>query len=88
MMTQINESVSVDLLSNHKTGRVYPWVIAWRGRKYKITNTGLHHHIRDGRTLCHVFSVTDGNMYFKVVLNTETLQWKLLETGDFQTSNF
>ena len=79
MVTQINESVSVDLLSNHLTGRIYPWVIAWHGRRYEITKVGFHHMIREGRTLFHVFSVTDGTMYFKLTFNTENLRWHLLE---------
>jgi hypothetical protein len=81
MNTQINESVSVDLLSNALTGKVYPWVISWRGRRYTITKVGLHHRIRDGRDLIHVFSVTDGVTFFKLQLNTETLGWQLMEVS-------
>ena len=43
-MLQINESVSVDLLSNHITGKVYPWVVSWRGRRYTITKGNLSIH--------------------------------------------
>jgi hypothetical protein len=82
MMTQIDESVSVDLLSNHLSGKVFPWVISWRGRKYRITKVGLHHMIREGRVLIHIFSVTDGTTYFKLSFHTESLQWKLLEISE------
>lgn len=82
MSTFINESVSVDLLSNHLTGKVYPWIISWRGRKYRINKVGLHHMIREGRTLLHIFSVTDGTVFFKLVFNTERLQWQLLEVDE------
>lgn len=82
MSTFINESVSADLLSNHLTGKVYPWVIAWRGRRYRINKVGLHHMIREGRTLLHVFSVTDGTTFFKLVFNTEYLTWQLLEIDE------
>lgn len=80
MITQIQESVSVNLLSNHLTGKVWPWVVKWRDRKYRITKVGLHHMVKDGRTLLHIFSVTDGVIYMKLSFNTETLRWKLLET--------
>ncbi len=79
MAETIDESVSVDLLSNHVKGRAYPWVIHWRGSRYMMTRVGLHHTLRDGRILYHLFSVTDGNTYFKLQLNTENLSWRLLE---------
>ena len=75
----INESVSVNLLSNHIKKSVLPWVIYWRGRRYTITKIGLHHFMREGRVLFHVFSVTDGTTFFRLRLDTETLYWKLLE---------
>ncbi len=75
----IDESISVDLLSNHMKGTAYPWIIHWRGNRYMITNVGLHYTTREGRTLIHIFSVTDGNTFFKLRFNTENLGWKLLE---------
>ncbi|MFZ5845678.1 MAG: hypothetical protein ACOY0S_04390 [Patescibacteria group bacterium] len=77
MTTIINELVSVNLLG--KPGKVYPAILFWRGRRYAITKVGLHHTVKEGRTLFHIFSVTDGNTYFKLQLDTETLSWKLLE---------
>jgi len=79
MPESIDESVSVDLLSNHLTKRNYPWVIHWRGNRYMTVKVGLHHIVREGRTLYHLFHVTDGNTYFKLRFNTETLGWRLLE---------
>jgi hypothetical protein len=79
MSENIDESISVDLLSNHIKGKAYPWVIHWRGARYMITKVGLHHTTHEGRTLLHLFSVTDGNTYFKLQFNTETLGWRLLE---------
>ncbi len=56
-----------------------PTSLYWRERQYTITNVGLHHITRQGRTLLHIFSVTDGTTAFKLELNTETLRWRLLE---------
>lgn len=75
----INESVSVNLLTNSIQHTIAPTALYWRGRRYTLTKVGLHHVIHDGRTLIHVFSVTDGANFFKLQLNTETLGWKLLE---------
>lgn len=71
-MEEIYEQVSVNLLNST------PKVLFWRGRDY-VLQMGFHHTTREGRTLCHVFSVTDGNTFFKLKLDTETLNWKLLE---------
>lgn len=83
---KIDESVSVDLLSNHLHHTVFPWIVSWRGRKYRITKVGMHHKIREGRTLLHIFSVTDGTTYFRLQFDTDTLGWKLLEIDTFSSS--
>lgn len=75
----INESVSVNILSNHLKKSAGPTAIFWHGRRYTITAIGLHYTVREGRTLFHVFSVTDGVSCFKLRLDTETLFWRLLE---------
>lgn len=78
----IDESVSVDLLSNHIKKMAYPWVIHWKGNRYMVAKIGMHHTVREGRVLFHIFSVSDGNTFFKLRLDTETLGWKLLEIAD------
>lgn len=75
----INEQISVNLLFNHLRRSVTPTSLYWHGRRYTITKVGLHHITREGRTMLHIFSVTDGTTAFKLELNTETLGWKLLE---------
>ena len=79
MSEAINETVSVMLLTNHLQKTVFPSVLSWRGRRYRITNVGLHHTVREGRVLFHYFSVTDGATFFRLRFDTETLGWKLLE---------
>ncbi len=79
MAETIDEQISVNLLFNHLKQSVTPTSLYWRGRRYTITKVGLHHITREGRTLLHIFSVTDGVNFFKLQLDTETLSWKLLE---------
>lgn len=79
MSERVHESVSVDLLSNHLKGKAYPWMLYWRGQRYRIKQIGLHHTVKKGSVLFHIFSVTDGVTFFKLRLDTETLGWKLLE---------
>ncbi len=79
MAENINERVSVNLFSNHAKGMVFPTGFFWRGRTYTVNKVGLHHTFREGRSLIHVFSATDGNTFFKLQLDTETLQWRWVE---------
>lgn len=79
MAESVNESVSVDLLSNSRMGKAYPWLLQWRNRRYTICQIGLHHTTRVGKVLFHIFAVSDGTSFFKLRFDTETLGWKLLE---------
>lgn len=81
MAEVIDEQVSVNLLFNHLKKSVMPTSLYWRGRRYTITKVGLHHCLREGRVLFHIFSVSDGVTAFKLELDTETLYWKLLEVA-------
>ncbi|MEK7592435.1 MAG: hypothetical protein AAB508_03505 [Patescibacteria group bacterium] len=82
MAESVNESVSVDLLSNHLQKRAYPWAISWRGRRHTVKTVGLHHTTRVGRVLFHLFSVSDGTTCFRLQFDTEFLSWKLLEVSE------
>ena len=84
MRETLQEKVTVNLVSNCRTGQVLPKYLGWRGRSYTINKTGLHHTYRSGRALIHVFSVTDGNTFFRLELNTDTLLWMLTEVSDGQ----
>ncbi len=84
MRETLREKVSVNLVFDHKTERVIPKHLKWQGQLHTITQVGLHHTYRSGRTLIHVFSVSDGTMFFRLELNTETLHWLLTEVSDGQ----
>ena len=75
MAEDINEKISVNLFNAEPTG------FFWKGRSYNIAKIGFHHTFWQGRNLVHVFSATDGNTFFKLEFNTETLLWKLLEVA-------
>jgi hypothetical protein len=79
MPEAINEPISVALWSNHITRKIIPYSLYWHGRRYQIKNVGLHHTYRQGRILIHVFSVTDGVSFFRLEMNGDTLEWRLLE---------
>ncbi len=82
MVQKISAPVSVTLAFDHKVRKVFPKWLVWNGRLYPILKIGLHHTYREGRILYHVFSVVSRNMFFRLVLNTETLHWELDEIAD------
>lgn len=86
MIQIIAEPVSV-ILSCQKPSRcnpvgVKPISLTWQNRDHIITQQGLHHTTRTGRTLHHVFSVVSGDLFFRLNLNTDTLNWTLEEVSD------
>lgn len=82
MHQKINAPVSVMMDFNHYQTKMKPIQIQWNNRDYRIESVGLHHQFRRGRKLFHVFSVTAGGMFFKLVLDTENLFWKVEEVAD------
>lgn len=82
MIQKISTPVSVDLVFDHRQRMVFPKEIIWEGETYPILKIGLHHTYRTGRTLFHVFSVASETLFFRLVLNTETLFWSLEEISD------
>ena len=82
MSNPIDESVSVDLTYDQMTKISRPTTMRWHERIYRITDIGLHHRIWEGRVRIHIFSVSDGSSYFRLLFNTETLSWRLMEVSD------
>ncbi len=82
MTQKLSEPVSVELISSHRTSRVSPRSVFWRGRLYRIDKIGLHHSFRQGRILFHIFSVVSESFCFRLSLNSETLFWEITEISD------
>ena len=82
MIQKLDLPVSVVLCFDHKKGISVPKKLLFEGREHLISKVGLHHTFREGRILFHVFSVADDTMFFRLVLNTETLGWTLTEISD------
>jgi hypothetical protein len=83
MNLKLNIPISVMTIFNAKDNKVQPYVVKWRDRKYTIKKIGLHHTIKVGAVLHHIFSVmTDNDTFFRLNLNTENLHWTLEEVAD------
>jgi len=86
MIEKISAPVSVSMAFDHAKRRVVPKWLVWDGKLYPVIKVGLHHTFREGRVLYHVFSVVSRTLFFRLVLNTETLHWKLEEISDGLTN--
>ncbi len=82
MIQKLSLPVSVGITFDHSKRKVVPKWILWEGRLYPVEKVGLHHTFRFGRTLFHVFSVAAKTLFFRLVLNTDTLAWRLEEISD------
>lgn len=82
MIEKISAPVSVSLVFEHTKRRASPKWVVWDGRLHAVKKVGLHHTYKQGRTLFHVFSVASKTLFFRLVLNTETLGWRLEEISD------
>jgi hypothetical protein len=82
MNETLNEKVSVITIYDREKGTITPWRIKWNGKSYQTKKIGYYHKIRVGRGTKHIFSVTDGNMFFRLSLDSETLIWTLEQISD------
>lgn len=86
MRESLDEPVSLVWYYNSKTRHMQPHVLSWNNEDYRLGKIDFWHKTRSGDTLIHHFSIADtaGQAYFKLALNTETLQWTLEE---YMTAN-
>lgn len=78
----VNEKISVISSYERMTGLVMPKKLFWHERIYTIIKLGYYHKIKEGRYINHIFHVTDGNLDFRLCLNSENLHWTLEEVCD------
>jgi len=86
MIQKISVPISVALVYNHKKREVKPVKVVWENRSYMITRIGLHHTVRQGRTLFHIFSVESKELFFRLVFNTDSLSWMVEEIADGESN--
>ena len=82
MIEKVSVPVSVSFTFDSQKRKVLPKWLVWNGRLYPVLKVGLHHTFREGRSLFHVFSVVSRTLFFRLVLNTENLHWRLEEISD------
>ncbi len=69
----------IDVMASFKDNRVIPHAIRWNQKDYKIETVNLVHSAREGQKRVFYFSVSDLSNYFKLKLDSESLEWRLVE---------
>ena len=66
---------SIEVIATFTKNGVFPRILRWGKRRYKITSVNLVHTIKEGAVRIYFFSVSDGGNAFKLGFNTENLRW-------------
>ena len=82
----INEKISVISRFDRQNGVVMPVKFRWQGRDYSLNKLAYYHRFRIGRSLQHIFHVTDGHLDFRLRLDSDDLHWYLEEVTDGATN--
>ena len=80
MTVEINEPIKVGAIFSH--GEIRPAWFSWNGRQVKISETTFFWRTREGSAAILHFSVTDGQGLYEICYNSETLGWRLLNSGE------
>lgn len=79
MYTSVNERIAVRVYFDTHT--IIPLAFKWGNRWYEQLKTNVIFPAKKGAQLFTYFSLDDGVNYFKLMLNNQTLEWTLVETG-------
>ena len=79
MIERIKAPITILALFDHRRRCLIIRRITYDGREHVILDTGMHFTQRNGRILEQVYCVVSNDAAFKIVLNTEELQWTLQE---------
>ena len=86
MREGLNEPISVVWYYNAKLRHMQPYMLTWNNQDYNLGKIDFWHKTWSGKHQIHHFSIADrlGQVYFKLALNTDSLQWTLEE---YMTAN-
>ena len=73
----LNDPIDVEV--SFFENRVIPRKMVWNQKDYTIKTVNLVHTAREGTKRIYYFSVSDLTNYFKLKLDPELLEWRLVE---------
>lgn len=69
----------IDVMVSFQNNQIIPQKMRWNQRNYTIKTVNLVHTAREGQKRIFYFSVSDTANYFKLKLDPEFLEWRLVE---------
>ncbi|MBU1126527.1 MAG: hypothetical protein ABH826_02155 [Patescibacteria group bacterium] len=69
----------IDVIVDFSERRARPRRVRWDNKIYDMTSVNLIHGAREGEKRIFYFSVSDNLNYMKLRLDTENLEWRLVE---------
>lgn len=69
----------VDVIASFSQSKVKPMRMRWQHKTYNITHVNLVHTGREGAKRLFYFSVSDDANAFKLKLDPDVLEWRLVE---------
>jgi len=82
MIIRTNEPVKVLAVYDPATGRTVPHKLNWSGKTHILSRLAYYHRERIGRSIRHIYHVTDGELDFRLFVDSDTLSWTLSEVSD------
>lgn len=86
MFQTINQPVSVISKYDHTIQKTVPVKFKWNGGIYQVKKLGFYHSYKAGSQLFHVFEGVTQAFFFRLILDSQTLKWKLEKISDGETS--
>ncbi len=77
MSFEDKEKISVVFSFNHLKNQFFIHKIFWREKVYLIKKITYHQKLYQGKTLVHIFYLTDNEKDFKVIFDSDSLNWYL-----------
>lgn len=81
-MSNLYKPISVLFYFNQKTRSARPIKVVLDNEILDIKKIGLHHTLKKGEILYHIFSANTENSFLELALNTKNLQWALTKLTD------
>ena len=82
MYENINQQVQVIAIFGLEYKKVRPFKMEWHGREFLIKEVTYTRKYKEGQTIWHVFSGTDGISFFELKYDSYGLKWILGRVSD------
>lgn len=69
----------IDVIVDFSDKRARPRRVRWDNKVYEIKSVNLIHTAKEGQKRLYYFSVSDNSNFMKLQLDTETLEWRIME---------